>query len=261
MVKKSKELTYIISQETLAEGIFSMWVKTKGYKNAKPGQFVSLYTKDRTKLLPRPISICEIDEEAEALRLVYRVTGVHTGTEQFSKLKAGDSISLIGPLGNGFPVEEAEGKRVFLIGGGIGVPPILELAKQMKCAKKQIVVGYRDAQTFLKEEFEKQGEVFISTEDGSVGTRGNVMNAIAEQSLEADMIFACGPTPMLRAIKDYAEKNKIVCYISLEERMACGIGACLACVCKSKERDAHSNVNNKRICKDGPVFLSAEVEI
>ena len=137
----------------------------------------------------------------------------------------------------------------------------LELAKQMKCDKKQIVVGYRDAQTFLKEEFEQNGELYISTENGSVGTTGNVMDAIRENGLEADMIYACGPTPMLRAIKQYAEEHKIVCYISLEERMACGIGACLGCVCKTKEKDAHSNVCNKRICKDGPVFLATEVEI
>ena len=127
----------------------------------------------------------------------------------------------------------------------------------MKCEKKQILAGYRDAQTFLKEEFEANGELYISTEDGSVGTKGNVMDAIRENGLKADMIYACGPTPMLRAIKQYAEEQGIECYISLEERMACGIGACLACVCK----DAHSNVNNKRICKDGPVFLATEVEI
>ena len=96
---------------------------------------------------------------------------------------------------------------------------------------------------------------------GSVGTKGNVMDAIRENGLEADIIYACGPTPMLRAIKQYAEEQGIECYISLEERMACGLGACLACVCQSKEKDHHSNVNNKRICKDGPVFLSTEVEI
>lgn len=208
-----------------------------------------------------PISICEIDAVNGRLRVVYRVTGENTGTEQFSKLEAGDTIPVVGPLGNGFPYEKAAGKKVFLMGGGIGVPPILELAKQMECEKKQIVVGYRDAQTFLKEEFEQNGEVYISTEDGSVGTKGNVMDAIRENALDADMIYACGPTPMLRAIKAYAEENNIECYISLEERMACGIGACLACVCKSKEKDHHSNVNNKRICKDGPVFLSTEVEI
>ena len=96
------------------------------------------------------------------------------------------------PLGNGFPYEKAEGKKVFLMGGGIGVPPILELAKQMQCEEKQIVVGYRDAHTFLKDEFEQNGPLYISTEDGSVGTKGNVMDAIREQNLDADMIFACG---------------------------------------------------------------------
>ena len=256
-----KEQAVVVSQEMLADGIFSMWIHTDAARTAKPGQFISMYTNDGTKLLPRPISICEIDKDNCRLRVVYRVTGENTGTEQFSKLREGDTIPVIGPLGNGFPYEKAEGKRVFLMGGGIGVPPILELAKQMKCEKKQIVVGYRDAQTFLKEEFEQNGELYISTEDGSVGTKGNVMDAIRENALNADMIFACGPTPMLRAIKAYAEENNIVCYISLEERMACGIGACLACVCKSKEKDHHSNVHNKRICKDGPVFLSTEVEI
>lgn len=259
---KKKEICTVIRQKEIGDGIFSMWIQTENIgKEAKPGQFVSVYSKDGSKLLPRPISLCEIDRENSRLRLVYRVTGAKTGTEEFSRLKAGDTIPVIGPLGNGFPVEKAEGKRAFLMGGGIGVPPILELAKQMQCEKKQIVVGYRNAQTFLKEEFEAVGELYISTEDGSVGTKGNVMDAIREQKLEADIIYACGPTPMLRAIKQYAEENGIECYISLEERMACGIGACLACVCKSKEKDAHSNVHNKRICKDGPVFLATEVEI
>ena len=230
-------------------------------KNAVPGQFVSLYSRNGGKLLPRPISLCEIDKAEGKLRLVYRVTGKGTGTEEFSRLHAGVPIETMGPLGNGFPVEKAEGKKVFLMGGGIGVPPILELAKQMKCEKKQIIAGYRDCHTFLREEFEAAGTLYIATEDGSVGTKGNVMDAIRENALEADVIYACGPTPMLRAIKKYAEENGIECYISLEERMACGIGACLACVCKSREKDAHSNVNNKRICKDGPVFLSTEVEI
>lgn len=258
---KKKENARVISQEMLAPDIYSMWLQTEAASEAKPGQFISVYTNDGSKLLPRPISICEIDKAAGRLRIVYRVTGKDTGTEQFSKMSAGDTVPVIGPLGNGFPYEKAAGKKVFLMGGGIGVPPILELAKQMKCEKKQILAGYRDAQTFLREEFEQNGALYISTEDGSVGTKGNVMDAIRENGLTADMIFACGPTPMLRAIKTYAEENGIECYISLEERMACGIGACLACVCKSKEKDHHSNVNNKRICKDGPVFLSTEVEI
>lgn len=260
MAERAKENAVVVSQEQIAEGIFSMWLRTEASKSAKPGQFISMYTNDGSKLLPRPISICEIKKEEGMLRVVYRVTGEHTGTQQFSKTKAGDTIPVIGPLGNGFPLDKAEGKKAFLMGGGIGVPPILELSKQLSC-EKQIVMGYRDAHTFLKEQFEENGTVYISTEDGSVGTKGNVMDAIRENGLEADIIYACGPTPMLRAIKNYAEERGIECYISLEERMACGIGACLACVCKSKEKDHHTNVNNKRICKDGPVFLSTEVEI
>ena len=260
MAARKRETVTVVSQEQLADGIFSMWIQTEAAKTARPGQFISMYTNDGSKLLPRPISICEIDTETSKLRVVYRVTAEKTGTEQFSKMKAGDTLPIIGPLGNGFPLEAGKGKRAFLIGGGIGVPPILELAKQLDC-EKQIIMGYRDADTFLKEQFEENGTVYISTEDGSVGTKGNVMDAIRENGLEADIIYACGPTPMLRAIKQYAEEQGIGCYISLEERMACGIGACLACVCQSKEKDHHSNVNNKRICKDGPVFLSTEVEI
>lgn len=260
MPEKKKETAWIISQEKIATDIYSMWVKTEAVAEAKPGQFISMYTNDGSKLLPRPISICEIDKEKGMLRVVYRVTGENTGTEQFSKMKAGDTLPIIGPLGNGFPLDKAEGKRVFLMGGGIGVPPILELAKQLTCEKK-LILGYRDGETFLRKEFEANGEVFISTEDGSVGTKGNVMDAIRENQLTADIIMACGPTPMLRAIKNYAEERNIECYLSMEERMACGIGACLGCVCKTKEKDHHTNVHNKRCCKDGPVFLSTEVEI
>ena len=260
MADRKKETVKVLMKERLAEGIFSMWIETEAAGQARPGQFISMYTNDAAKLLPRPISICETDGERK-LRVVYRVTGEGTGTEQFSQMKAGDTFGIIGPLGNGFPLERAAGKRVFLMGGGIGVPPILELAKRMSCKEKQIIVGYRDGQTFLKEEFETNGTLYISTEDGSVGTKGNVMDAVRENGLRADIIFACGPAPMLRAIKAFAKETQIECYISLEERMACGIGACLGCVCQSKEKDSHSNVNNKRVCKDGPVFLSTEVEI
>lgn len=148
------------------------------------------------------------------------------------------------------------------MGGGIGIPPMLELARELPAsAEKQIIVGYRDNQLFLKEDLEENGTVYIATEDGSVGTKGNVMNAIEENALQADVIFACGPMPMLRAIKKYAEEKEINAYISLEEHMACGVGACLGCVVKTKEVDHHSHVHNARICTDGPVFDAEEVEI
>lgn len=262
MSEKFQETVTVVSQKQIGTGIYDLTIQTKEIAAAaKAGQFVSVYSNDASKLLPRPISLCGIDRKAGTLRLVYRVTGEHTGTEEFSRLQAGDTMKIMGPLGNGFTVEK--GRKTFLIGGGIGVPPMLQLAKEMKDAGEnfQIVMGYRDAGTFLLDEFKEQGESFVATEDGSVGTKGNVLDAIRENHLDADVIYACGPTPMLRALKAYAEEQNMICYVSMEERMACGIGACLACVCNSTEKDAHSNVKNKRICKEGPVFNAKEVEL
>lgn len=257
-MQKKKVVAKVLSQTQLAEGIYDMWISTELALGAKPGQFICLYTKDASALLPRPISICEVNREKQALRIVYRVAG--KGTAEFATYQAGDSVEILGTLGNGFPVEKAKGKKVFLMGGGIGIPPMLQLAKEMD-ATKQIVVGYRDSQTFLRQDLEKYGQVYIATEDGSVGTKGNVMNAISENGIDADVIFACGPMPMLRAIKKYAQESGIDAYISLEEHMACGVGACLGCVVKTKEIDHHSHVHNARICTDGPVFEAREVEI
>ncbi len=264
MSKKQKMTAVVISQEKIAEDIYSMWLKAEPVAaEAVPGQFISMYTNDGAKLLPRPISLCEIDKEKGALRVVYRVTGEKTGTKQFSQMKAGDPLEVMGPLGNGFDLETGKEKKALLFGGGIGVPPMLELAKQLTAGYQtecQLVMGYR-SETFLTKEMEANGTIYIATEDGSTGTKGNVMDAVVADSLEADVIYACGPTPMLRAIKQYAQEKGIECYISMEERMACGIGACLGCVCQSKEVDDHSHVHNKRVCKDGPVFLATEVEL
>ena len=216
-------------------------------------QFVSLYCKDGSRLLPRPISICEIEPEKKALRLVYRVAGA--GTEEFSRMDTGEKLKIVGPLGNGFPFTS---DAAFVIGGGIGIPPMLELAKQLSCTK-QMILGYRD-RLFLEQDFKKYGDVYVATEDGSSGTKGNVIDAIRANGLEADVIYACGPLPMLRALKQYAAEHQMKCYVSLEERMACGIGACLGCVCRSTQTDAHTNVKNKRICKEGPVFEAGEVD-
>ena len=256
---KLKMKSTVIEQKMIADGICSMWLDAKEIAvQAKPGQFISVYSNDKSRVLPRPISICEIDREKGTLRIVYRVVG--KGTEEFSKAEAGDSFEILGPLGNGFPIEEAKGKKVLMIGGGIGVPPMLQTGKEIE-GEAIIVSGYRNQDLFLKEELESAGTLFIATEDGSVGTKGNVVDAIRENQIEADMMFACGPKPMLRALKDYALEKGIPCWISMEEKMACGVGACLACVCQSKDVDSHSHVHNKRICKDGPVFLSTEVEL
>ena len=254
---KFDEIAVVDSQRQLSEGIFDMWITTENVaKEAVPGQFISVYTKDASKLLPRPISICEVN--GNKLRIVYRVAGA--GTAEFSAYEAGEKIHILGPLGNGFPLDNMEGKKVILIGGGIGIPPMLELAKQLKC-DKEIVLGYRSSDTFLDKELEALGNVTIASDDGSIGTHGTVIDAIKANNITGDVIFTCGPTPMLRAIKAYAAENNIEAWVSLEEKMACGIGACLACVCKSTEVDDHSMVHNKRICKDGPVFNATEVDL
>ena len=260
MAEKKKVRVPIIHMEQLEDAIYDMTIEEKEMAAAaKAGQFLSLYLDDESRLLPRPISICGIDKEAGTIRMVFRIAG--EGTRQISCLKAGDSIEVLGPLGNGF--FDTEDKVSMVIGGGIGIPPMLGLAKKLHAEGKKViaVLGYRDAKNFLAKEFEEVAEVVIATEDGSVGVKGNVIDAIKAKKLTADTVYSCGPTPMLRGVKAFAESAGIACQISLEEKMACGIGACLACVCKSKEKDHHSNVNNKRICKDGPVFWAQEVEL
>ena len=258
MAQKKKVTAAVVSQEKIAEQIYDLWLETDLAADAHPGQFAAIYPKNAATLLPRPISICEADKERNRMRFVYRIAG--TGTKEFASYRAGDEVALLGVLGNGFPLEKAEGKRVFLMGGGIGIPPMLQLAKELR-ERPQIIAGYRNNDLFLQEDLKKYGELYIATEDGSIGTKGNVMDAVRENHLQADIIMACGPMPMLRAIKKYAAENGIEAYLSLEERMACGVGACLGCVCKTKEVDSHSHVHNARICTDGPVFEANEVDI
>ena len=251
-----KETAKILSQNKIADGIYSMWIETSTAKEAKPGQFIDVYVNDDSKLLPRPISICEVKDNS--LRIVYRVVG--GGTKIMSSYQEGDEIQIIGPLGNGFDMRDG---KAILVGGGIGIPPMVELAKNLseKIGRENVisVMGYRD-ELFLVDELEQFSTVVIATEDGSTGTKGTVIDALNENSVDGDVLYACGPIPMLKALKDWANEKGIECQISLEERMACGIGACLACVCKTKEKDEHSNVCNKRICKDGPVFDANEID-
>lgn len=248
----------VISQEEISAGIFSLLIENKGANAANPGQFVGVYPSSKDTLLMRPISICETNDGVT--RLVYRVAG--KGTKEFSSLKKGDTVRLLANLGNGFPVDEVKGKTVVLMGGGIGIPPMLGVAKALKGEDVHAYLGYRNNDTFLSDEFMQYCKLYLASEDGSVGVKGNVIDALkASINVKPDVIMACGPMPMLRAIKKYAEENNIKAYISLEERMACGIGACLGCVCKTVKKDDHSHVNNTRICTEGPVFDAEEVDI
>ncbi|MCR4791548.1 MAG: dihydroorotate dehydrogenase electron transfer subunit [Lachnospiraceae bacterium] len=262
---KAKVTGKVISQSCIAPGIYDLRIETALASEAHAGQFVGVFTKDSSALLPRPISICGVSDDKRSIRLVYRVAG--KGTDEFSRLEEGDEASILGVLGNGYDIEKLAGisgsdsSKVLLLGGGIGIPPMLELAKELHAAGVKVisVMGYRDDRTFLLDEFTSVSETYVATEDGSLGTKGNVLDAVRENRIEFDAVCACGPLPMLRAIKEFAGEKPA--FISLEERMACGVGACLGCVVKTKEVDHHSHVNNARICTDGPVFEASEVEI
>jgi dihydroorotate dehydrogenase electron transfer subunit len=266
---KRKEEAVVLSQREISSGIYDMWIETKLAEQAKAGQFIVLYPKDRSLLMPRPISICEIDGYKRSIRIVYRVAG--DGTREFATYQEGDVINIMGVLGNGYNLKAAKGKKVLLIGGGIGIPPLVELAREMALMSSKLMIGntieivsalgYRDSDTFLRSDLEAYSRVYVATEDGSTGARGTVMDAIEDFDIKADMIFACGPLPMLRSVKQLALEWDVPAYLSLEEHMACGIGACLGCVVKTTQPDAHSHVNNARICTEGPVFEAREVEI
>ena len=253
---KTMKTAVVVRQEQIGTDIYSLTVNCQDIADAAvPGQFVSLFTGDNSRLLPRPISIC--DAGSGEIRFVYRTAG--EGTKIISKLKSGDEIRLLGPLGNGYTLEE---KDAILIGGGIGIPPMLYLAKQLKSkgVKCAIVLGYRDEE-FLKGDFEGLGDVYVSSDTGFMGVKGTVIDAINEYGVSGQQIYTCGPKPMLKAVKAFAEEKGIKAQLSLEERMACGIGACLACVCETTAVDDHSKVNNARVCADGPVFDSKEVRL
>ncbi len=250
----------IISQEKLTEDIMSLWISWEPDEAVIPGQFINVYLKDPSRMLPRPISICDVTDKG--LRMVYRITGAATGTKELSGYKPKEKLRITGPVGRGYPVEELKNsENVVLMGGGIGIPPMLYLAKSLG-GRCKAVLGYRDSSTFLKEEFDALGcRVLLSSDDGSVGVHGTVLDAIAADNTDCGVICACGPKPMLRGIKDYASSRDIKAYISLEERMACGVGACLGCVTKTQKTDDHSRVKNARVCVDGPVFLAGEVAL
>lgn len=248
---KSIEIAKVISINFITDVICDLKLSCPVIvKEAMAGQFVEVYPDNGINLLSRPISICEINKEEGILRLVFQIVG--KGTKLFSELKFGDEVRLLGPCGNGYTL--SEGKSV-LVGGGIGVPPLIETCKQLK-GKKIVVLGFRSG-SFLVEEFEKLGaKVYVATDDGSVGFKGNVVDLLRAEGIKGDMIYSCGPKIMLKFLSMYAEENNIPCQVSMEERMACGIGACVGCVVQIKDGEGWAY---KKVCKDGPVFDSREV--
>ena len=268
MIKK--EIARIAYQKEIYTNIYSMWIDTDIASSARAGQFISVFIKDKSKLLPRPISICQIDRKAKSIRIVYRVTGKNTGTYELSKMRPGNKIEIMGPLGNGFPLDTNKDKKVLVVGGGIGIPPLVQLAAVLAEIGQDVhmVMGYKHW-LYLTEELRAFGRLSVATEAEYITrvlskvseciTAGNVMDVINKLNIVADIIYACGPTPMLKAVSEYGKEIGATCYISIEEKMACGIGACLACVCNTTKKDQHSNLYKQRVCKEGPVFLSTEV--
>lgn len=252
--KKIVEIATVLKKEFIAENIVDLRIQCLRIAvNAKPGQFVEIYPDNGVNLLSRPISICEINKVTGVLRLVFQVVG--KGTAIFSRLEKGDKIRVLGSCGNGYDLKK--GKNIF-VGGGIGVPPLLEAVKQSE-GEKIVILGFRSC-SFLADDFKKYGaDVYISTDDGTEGYKGNVVDLMREKNIVGDRIYSCGPKIMLKFLSKYAEEKNIPCQVSMEERMACGIGACVGCVVPIKTGAAENEWTYKKVCKDGPVFDSKEV--
>ncbi|AZU61459.1 dihydroorotate dehydrogenase electron transfer subunit [Neobacillus mesonae] len=255
MIKK--ELGKIISQKEIAANIYELTVRAELVNEiSTPGQFVHIRVNNGIDpLLRRPISICSFDKNTKQFTMIYRKEG--RGTSLMAEMEPGMQIDILGPLGNGFPVDESVcGETAVLVGGGIGVPPLYELSNQLtaKGVKVIHILGFQtESAVFYEQQFSKNGLTFITTADGTYGKKGFVTDVLKEISF--DCLYSCGPTPMLKAIEQgYADKKV---FLSLEERMGCGIGACFACVCQSGE--TASGYSYKKVCSDGPVFRAGEV--
>lgn len=259
--RMNKEEMKVISHRTIAHQIYEMVLEGDLAKNMKmPGQFVHIKVAPGVDpLLRRPISICDADPENGRVTLIYRAEG--KGTAILAKTAPGETVDVLGPLGNGFPADEAKpGQTALLVGGGIGVPPLYNLSKQLNLngVRTVHVIGFASKRdVFYAEKFAELGDVYTATADGTEGQQGFVTDVIRDKQLSFDVLYACGPTPMLRALDEQYKDRKG--FLSLEERMGCGIGACYACVCKLQNDP--EGTSYRRICKEGPVFPIGEVLI
>ena len=229
---KTINVAEVLVNREISAGIYDMMIYSPEIAVcAKPGQFVMIYTNDSSKLLPRPISICEYDLRDETLRFVYRVSGKNTGTEQFSKLRPGEKIRFMGPIGNGYDLESIRSLAIkpddtleektagfwkleydmIAVGGGIGIPPMLGLVKEYHYtypdSKLAAVLGFRSNDIFLADDFRRYCDVYFASDDGKIGTHGNVIHAIKDNDIISNVICACGPMPMLRGVSAYASER------------------------------------------------------
>ncbi|HFI0500553.1 TPA: dihydroorotate dehydrogenase electron transfer subunit [Streptococcus suis] len=247
-----KEQMLLVEQVQLAPRIFSMILQGEMVSEMRIGQFIHIRVPNDAMLLRRPISISEIDYGRSQCRIIYRVEGL--GTDVFSNMVAGDYLDVMGPLGNGFEIDFLkDGDPILIIGGGIGVPPLVEVAKQAakRGAKVTSVIGFATKEAvILEEELEQYGSVHVTTDDGSYGIKGSVATVVEQLTNDFSAIYSCGAPGMMKYV-DQRFQDHPHAYLSLEARMACGMGACYACVVKPKRGQEHEN---KRVCKEGPVF-------
>ena len=245
--KMYKKAIYSIKQNhPLTADVWRMVLAGDTQWISRPGQFVNIELEGL--YLRRPISINDWDDET--ITVIYKVVG--RGTEQMSRMKEGEQLDVLTGLGNGFDTD-VECQKPLLVGGGVGVPPLYRLAKELiaRGRKVSVVLGFNSAsEVFYAEEFRSLGvDVYLSTADGSMGTKGFVTDAIRENEIDFDYFYSCGPLPMLKALCDCTEVSG---ELSFEERMGCGFGACMGCSCKTL-------TGNKRICKEGPVMKREEI--
>jgi dihydroorotate dehydrogenase electron transfer subunit len=244
---KRTHTSIILYKQEIAPHVFDMWVSCSGIgSTAVPGQFIHVKCSDGV-LLRRPFAICDVSEGK--IRFVFEVKG--EGTKILAAKHKGEAVNILGELGNGFTLSERY-QHPLVIGGGIGTFPLLFLSRRLN--KPDAILGFRDkSQVILEGDFARKcNKVRVATDDGSYGHHGNAVALAREKITSYDILYACGPTPMLKAVADLAGVYGIPCQVSLEARMGCGIGACLVCACAI-------NGQYKHVCKDGPVFWSDEV--
>jgi dihydroorotate dehydrogenase electron transfer subunit len=257
MIRQEKMM--VVAQKLIAKNIFELTLHGQLVQEMTPGQFVHVKVSDSMEpLLRRPISIANVDKEKSEFTMIYRAEG--RGTQILATNREGQLVDVLGPVGNGFPVEAAQpGQTALLVGGGIGVPPLHELSKQLKArgVKTIHVLGFQSEDVcFYEEEFLALGETYYATVDGTKGTKGFVTTVFDEVKPQFDLFYSCGPLPMLRALENYYTDKPG--YMSFEERMACGIGACFACVCDTTAGQPKDYV---KVCSDGPVFPKGVVAL
>lgn len=243
----------LVKKEKLKEHIYDFTVDCPEMAaQAKAGQFLHILC-GGDAYLRRPISICDITEN-RYLRFIFETRG--EGTKSLAERSVGDRLDILGPLGNGFEVHTEDEDAILLIGGGIGIFPLLNLAKKLE-GKATVILGFRNKDAMMMDdEFAKVcKDVFVATDDGSCGFHGLVTDVLTNiiRSNKVARIYTCGPTPMMKAVAGIAKEHEIPVQVSLEERMGCGVGACVTCTCTVAGK-------RKRVCKDGPVFDGAEVE-